>query len=57
MDYDICDKCWKPIEEKLAGKGRVRSKEPTFIVPHPQIVFEQPTIDVKPLPGVRPKIF
>jgi hypothetical protein len=23
-EFDICSECWRPVEEKLRGKGRVR---------------------------------
>ena len=25
-EYDICAACWKPLEQKLRGKGRVRKE-------------------------------
>jgi ribosome-binding protein aMBF1 (putative translation factor) len=23
-EFDICEQCWHPLEEKLSGKGRVK---------------------------------
>jgi ribosome-binding protein aMBF1 (putative translation factor) len=23
-EFDICEACWRPLEEKLSGKGRVK---------------------------------
>ena len=31
-EYDICPECWKPLEQKLRGKGRLR-KEIVFLPP------------------------
>ena len=24
LEFDICEACWKPLAEKLSGKGRVK---------------------------------
>lgn len=24
VEFDICETCWKPLAEKLSGKGRVK---------------------------------
>ena len=32
-EYDICTRCWEPIEEKLKGKGRARNKPAPVYVP------------------------
>jgi len=23
-EFDICERCWHPLEEKLSGKGRIK---------------------------------
>ncbi len=23
-EFDICERCWRPLEEKLSGKGRAK---------------------------------
>ena len=57
-DYDICERCWKPLEEKFKGKGRVqRKRDDAVFVPHPQITIERQDEDTRPRPGERPKIF
>ena len=32
-EFDICERCWHPLEEKLNGKGRV--KEPAEALEEP----------------------
>lgn len=32
-EYDICEACWRPIEEKLKGKGRAKRRRDTVILP------------------------
>ena len=54
-EYDICADCWRPLAEKLAGKGRLPKPEvflPPAIPSVPQP--EQPSI---PKPGEPPKIW
>lgn len=52
-EFDICKDCWRPIEEKLRGKGRARRKpEPVFL---PQTQPEP--VPPPPPPGLPPKIF
>ena len=52
-EYDICSECWRPFEQKLRGKGRVKK----------EIVFLPPTTDKerkdeeKPGTGEPPKIW
>ena len=24
-EFDLCERCWKPLAEKLSGKGRTKS--------------------------------
>ena len=50
-EYDICSDCWKPLKQKLRGKGRVK-KEVVFLPPP----AEKPREDEeKPEPGEPPK--
>lgn len=49
-EYDICSACWKPLAEKLKGKGRVsKEREMVFLPPAPE-PKEQP----KPAPPEGP---
>jgi hypothetical protein len=50
-EYDICAKCWSPLEQKLLGKGR-KIRETVFL-PLPRATEELE----KPLPGEPPKIW
>ena len=52
-EYDICSECWKPLEQKLRGKGRA-TKE-TVLLPPPQERTERE--DADPAPGEPPKIW
>ncbi|HYZ86522.1 MAG TPA: hypothetical protein VE621_19065 [Bryobacteraceae bacterium] len=54
-EYDICSDCWKPLAEKLQGKGRVKSERPIVLLP-PQPKEPEPEI-TKPNPGQPPKIW
>jgi ribosome-binding protein aMBF1 (putative translation factor) len=51
-EYDICSDCWKPLEQKLRDKGRVK-KEMVFLPPPKKKEREQE----KPEPGEPPKIW
>jgi hypothetical protein len=52
-EYDICSQCWKPLAEKLTGKGRVkRKREHVFL---PPLTPEPERPESKP-PGEPPKI-
>jgi ribosome-binding protein aMBF1 (putative translation factor) len=53
-EYDICSKCWRPFEQKLRGKGRVK-KEMVFLPP-PKDTQEREN-EEKPGPGELPKIW
>jgi hypothetical protein len=53
-EFDICADCWRPLEEKLKGKGRVRREREMVVLPArtaPEI--EEPGT----APGSPPKIF
>lgn len=55
-EYDICAECWKPLAEKLKGKGRaLKAREMVFLPPTvtPEPKHEEP----KPVPGEPPKIW
>lgn len=53
-EFDICADCWRPIEEKLKGKGRVKGKREVVLLP-PRTVTE--TEEPKMPPRLPPKIF
>jgi hypothetical protein len=54
-EFDICAGCWRPLEEKLKGKGRV--KKPLEIVYLPQFTLPDTVReDPKPLPKLPPEI-
>jgi ribosome-binding protein aMBF1 (putative translation factor) len=53
-EFDICADCWRPLEEKLKGKGRPkRKREMVFLPPPPAAEPSEPKIP----PGTPPKIF
>ena len=54
-EYDLCAECWKPLAEKLKGKGRVRKERETVFLPQLPKEPEQPAS--KPAPGEPPKIW
>jgi hypothetical protein len=53
-EYVICSECWKPFEQKLRGKGRVK-KEMVFLSPPSEIKERED--EEKPGPGEPPKIW
>jgi hypothetical protein len=52
-EFDICADCWRPLEEKLKGKGRSKRKREMVFLP-PRIVPEPE--EPKTPPGLPPKI-
>jgi ribosome-binding protein aMBF1 (putative translation factor) len=54
-EFDICADCWRPIEEKLKGKGRQKRRQDMVFLP-PQTAPEREPDDPKRPPGP-PKIF
>jgi len=53
-EFDICGDCWRPLEEKLKGKGRVKRKRETVLLP--PLSAPEPE-EPKTPPGLPPKIF
>jgi ribosome-binding protein aMBF1 (putative translation factor) len=54
-EYDICLECWKPLEEKLKGKGRKKAEREIVLLP--SLAKEPERQEPKPLPGAPPKIW
>ena len=54
-EYDICAECWKPLAEKLKGKGKASKERETVFLPHLPKEPEQP--GQKPVLGELPKIW
>ena len=52
-EFDVCADCWRPLEEKLKGKGRVKKTRETVFLP-PRVAPE-PEVPKTP-PGLPPKI-
>jgi ribosome-binding protein aMBF1 (putative translation factor) len=52
-EFDICADCWRPLEEKLKGKGREKRKREMVFLPPPTAEPAEP----KTPPGMPPKIF
>lgn len=56
-EYDICQDCWNPLAQRLAGKGRTKKhREDVFLPPittKPESQPEKPN----PRPGEPPKIW
>jgi ribosome-binding protein aMBF1 (putative translation factor) len=48
-EYDICTECWKPLAEKLKGKGRARKERETVFLPHLPKELEPPGPKSTPL--------
>lgn len=55
-EFDICADCWRPLEEKLKGKGRLKRRETVFLPPRtaPERELEA---EPKSPPWLPPKIF
>ncbi len=53
-EYDICSECWKPLAEKLKGKGRAPKEEEMVLLPPLQ---KEPEPPPKHVPGGPPKIW
>jgi hypothetical protein len=54
-EFDICVGCWRQIEEKLNGKGRVKRRREMVFLP-PQSVLGREPEEPKTPPGMPPKI-
>ena len=55
-EYDICDDCWNPLAEKLAGNGRTKRDREMVILPQPIITKPEPE-EPPTRPGEPPKIW
>ena len=55
-EFDICADCWRPLEEKLKGKGRVKKTREMIFVPPRTAPAREPE-EPKTSPGFPPKIF
>jgi hypothetical protein len=54
-EYDLCSDCWKPLAEKLKGKGRSKKERETVFLP--PIPGEPSPEQPNPLPAQPPKIW
>jgi len=54
-EFDICADCWRPLEEKLQGRGRVKKERETVFLP-PPMAPDREAEEPRPLPGLPPKI-
>ncbi len=54
-EHDICLECWKPLEEKLKGKGRKKAEREFVLLP--PLTREPERQEPKPLPGEPPMIW
>jgi hypothetical protein len=54
-EFDICADCWRPLQEKLSGKGRVKRKRDMVLLPPAAPPEGQPEVP-RPIPGKPPKI-
>lgn len=54
-EYDICADCWKPLAQRLKGKGReIKERQTVFLPPIPE---PEPVKETMPGPGEPPKIW
>ena len=51
-EFDICGDCWRPLEEKLKGKGRVKREREMVVLPQSTPASAEPRTP----PGLPPKI-
>jgi hypothetical protein len=51
-DFDVCADCWRPLEAKLKGKGRVKREREIVVLPR----TTPETEELKTPPGFPPKI-
>jgi len=54
-EYDICARCWKALETKLHGKGRVRRSREVVLLPPVQAPSRE--APAKAVPGYPPTIW
>ena len=55
-EFDLCTDCWRALEEKLRGKGRIKKTREIVFLPPPTVPEREPR-EPKPMPGQPPKIF
>ena len=55
QEYDLCSDCWKPLEQRLRGKGR--PKKEIVLLPPPEELKPRKDDDERPVPGGPPKIW
>jgi ribosome-binding protein aMBF1 (putative translation factor) len=55
-EFDICADCWRPLEEKLKGKGRMKKRREIVLLPPPTVPEREPEAP-KPMPGQPPMIW
>ncbi len=55
-EFDICADCWRPLEEKLKGKGRPRKRRESVFLPPRPAPEREPEAPKGP-PHEPPKIF
>ena len=51
-EFDICPDCWRPLEQRLKGKGRVKKEREVVVLPRATPEGEEP----KTHPGLPPNI-
>ena len=56
-EFDICADCWRPLEEKLKGKGRVKKTREMIFLPPRTAPAPEREPEPKTPPGLPPKIF
>jgi ribosome-binding protein aMBF1 (putative translation factor) len=54
-EFDLCADCWRPIEEKLKGRGRQKRRRQMVFLPPQTAPEREPDEPKKPLGP--PKIF
>jgi hypothetical protein len=55
-EYDICADCWRPLAEKLKGKGRAKKNRERVFLPPASVPEREPQAPT-PLREQPPKIF
>jgi len=55
-EYHSCSDCWKPLAQKLRGKGRAIDRGTVFLPPA-RVLKEREDDEPEPPPGEPPKIY